>query len=142
MNVLVTGAGGFIGTALAQELLSASTPLGAIGRLALVDQRLDGISADPRVHAIEGDFGDDRVLSEALQPAVDLIFHLASVPGGLAEREFDLGMRVNLHSMIALLEAVRRQERLDPARREPVADVEPMRVDVMNHEPSRPKTSA
>jgi nucleoside-diphosphate-sugar epimerase len=111
MNVLITGAGGFIGTALVQRLLLLDTPLGAIGRLVLIDQRLGGVSTDPRVHAIEGDFGDARVLSEALQTEVDVIFHLASVPGGLAEREFELGMRVNLQSTLALLEAVRRQER-------------------------------
>lgn len=111
MNVLITGAGGFIGTALVQRLLLLDTPLGAIGRLVLIDQRLGGVSTDPRVHAIEGDFGDARALSEALQTEVDVIFHLASVPGGLAEREFELGMRVNLQSTLALLEAVRRQER-------------------------------
>lgn len=127
MNVLVTGAGGFIGTALVQWLVSVSrgipsgqrfpsgahppvnTPLGAIARLVLIDQRLADVPADPRVHAIEGDFGDARVLREALQTEMDVIFHLASVPGGLAEREFELGMRVNLHAMLALLEAVRRQ---------------------------------
>ena len=109
MNVLVTGAGGFVGTALVQRLLSVNTPLGSIGRLVLVDQRFASVPVDPRVHAIEGDFGDTRVLREALQTDADLIFHLASVPGGLAEREFEVGMRVNLHAMLALLEAVRRQ---------------------------------
>jgi nucleoside-diphosphate-sugar epimerase len=111
MNVLITGAGGFIGTALVQWLLSVNTPLGAIAQLVLIDQRLDNVPTDPRVCAIEGDFGDARVLREALQTDVDVIFHLASVPGGLAEREFEIGMRVNLHAMVALLETVRRQGR-------------------------------
>lgn len=109
MNVLVTGASGYIGTALVQWLLRVNTPLGAIARVVLVDQRLPHVSVDARVHAIEGDFGDPRVLHEALQTDVDVIFHLASVPGGLAEREFELGMRVNLHATIALLEGSRRQ---------------------------------
>lgn len=111
MIVLITGAGGFIGTALVQWLLSVNTPLGAIARLVLIDQRLDNVPTDPRVCAIEGDFGDARVLREALQTDVDVIFHLASVPGGWAEREFEIGMRVNLHAMLALLDAVRGQER-------------------------------
>lgn len=111
MNILVTGAGGFIGAALVHRLLSSTTPLGAVTGLVLVDQRLGGLPADPRVRAVEGDFSDPRVLRAALQTNVDVVFHLASIPGGLAEREFELGMRVNLHAMIDLLEAIRHQGR-------------------------------
>lgn len=111
MNVLVTGAGGFIGAALVTRLLSSETPLPALTGITLVDQRLDGTPNDPRVRAVEGDCGNPNVLREAMQIDIDLIFHLASIPGGLAERDFELGMRVNLHAMIDLLEAVRRQGR-------------------------------
>lgn len=111
MNVLVTGAGGFIGAALVQRLSSSATPFPAISGITLVDQRLGATPHDPRVRAIEGDCGDPHVLREAMRADVDLIFHLASIPGGLAERDFELGLRVNLHAMIDLLEAVRRQGR-------------------------------
>lgn len=114
MNVLVTGAGGFIGRALVDRLLSSGVPgarPGVLSRLVLVDQRLTEAPCDPRILVIEGDFADERVLREALRPGIDLVFHLASVPGGRAEQDFDLGMRVNLQGTIALLDAVRREGR-------------------------------
>lgn len=111
MNVLVTGAGGFIGAALAKRLLSSDAPFPELARLVLVDQRLGEMPGDPRVRALEGDCSDPQVIREAMRTEVDLVFHLASIPGGLAEREFELGMRVNLHAMVDLLEAVRRQGR-------------------------------
>lgn len=110
MKVLLTGAGGFIGRALSRRLLAADTALrlgGAVTRLILLDQRLDGVPSDPRVHPLEGDLTDSGLLDEATRDGVDLVFHLASIPGGLAEKEFGLGMRVNLQGTIALLEAVR-----------------------------------
>ena len=111
MNVLVTGAGGFVGAALVQRLLSSESPLGVIDRLVLIDQRLGNEVSSPRVRAIEGDFGDARVLREAVTENLDAIFHLASVPGGMAEREFELGLRVNLRATLDLLEAIRVQGR-------------------------------
>jgi len=38
---------------------------------------------------------------------VDCVFHLASIPGGAAERNFELGLKVNLESTINLLEVLR-----------------------------------
>jgi D-erythronate 2-dehydrogenase len=111
MNVLVTGGAGFIGTALVQRLLSADTPLGTVSQVTLIDQRIGEVARDPRVRAVEGDCGDPRVLNAALEGGADLVFHLASVPGGLAEREFELGMRANLQAMISLMEAVRQRGR-------------------------------
>ena len=111
MNVIVSGADGFIGRALVARLLSGSgdVPLPApITRLTLLDQHFAARASDPRVHQISGDFGDDRVLEQALAGGADLVFHLASIPGGAAARDFALGLRVNLQATITLLEALRR----------------------------------
>jgi nucleoside-diphosphate-sugar epimerase len=109
MKVLVTGAGGFIGRALCLRLLSAEHELGgSVSQLTMLDQRLNDIPRDPRVRVLEGDLTDTQVLDSATQDGVDTVFHLASIPGGLAEKNFELGMRVNLEGTVRLLDAVRR----------------------------------
>lgn len=114
MNVLVTGADGFIGRALVARLLSMDAqvlPGRSLGQLTLLDQQFGSVPADPRVRAVVGDLADSQVLSRATQAGVDLVFHLASIPGGLAEREVELGLRVNIEGTLGLLEAVRKQRR-------------------------------
>ncbi|HEY2684830.1 MAG TPA: NAD-dependent epimerase/dehydratase family protein [Steroidobacteraceae bacterium] len=107
MNVVMTGANGFIGRALTRRLLDESaSPLGALARLTLVDLQLpDG---DVRcVRKIAGSIADPTVLARAFDTPVDLVFHLASVPGGMAEQNFDLGRQVNLDATLSLLEIAR-----------------------------------
>jgi nucleoside-diphosphate-sugar epimerase len=118
MNILVTGADGFIGRALVAQLLSVSqTQLGsAVSQVTLLDQQFGNVPADPRVRTVVGDLADRDVLNRATHSGVDmakpnLVFHLASIPGGLAERQVELGLRVNLEGTIGLLEAVRLQQR-------------------------------
>ena len=117
MRILITGADGFIGRALVQRLL-ASDVLPGLGdaerELILLDHRFAVLDDHPRVRAILGDIADPDRLAEAIDTGVDRVFHLASVPGGAAESDFELGMRANLHATLAILEVLRRQPR--PAR--------------------------
>lgn len=107
MHVLVTGANGFVGRALCQRLTADGTLHGHdIERLTALDLDFGAAPADEGVlrrHA--GDLADpawlDRVL--AGRP-VDVVFHLASVPGGSAESNYALGRRVNLDATTDLLE--------------------------------------
>lgn len=112
MKVLITGADGFIGRALVPRLLSgAGNPMiGAVPtRLTLLDQRFSPGPSDPRIVRIEGDLADERVLIDAVEDGADIVFHLASIPGGAAARNFELGLRVNLEATISLLEVLRRR---------------------------------
>jgi naringenin degradation protein FdeJ len=112
MNVLVTGADGFIGRKLVARLLSGRADAalgGTVSRLTLLDRRFDGPAADARVALVEGDLGAEQTLQKATEAAPDVVFHLASIPGGAATKNFELGLEVNLRGTIALLETLRRK---------------------------------
>ncbi|HEY4972692.1 MAG TPA: NAD-dependent epimerase/dehydratase family protein, partial [Steroidobacteraceae bacterium] len=55
----------------------------------------------------EGDICDRAVLARAIEGGVDCVFHLASIPGGAAEQNYELGLKVNLQATIDLLEVLR-----------------------------------
>jgi len=103
MNVLITGAGGFLGRLLAEALLARDG-----GRLVLLDrEKPAGFDDDPRVEALAGDIASPGVLAAAVTSDIDTVFHLAAVVSGEAEANFDLGMRVNVEGSRLLLEACR-----------------------------------
>ena len=112
MRILVTGAEGFIGRALVARLLSSDVLPGlgdARRQVVLLDRHFPAGVADARVRQVAGDIADSAVLSEAFGDPVDCVFHLASVPGGAAEAQFELGLRANLDATVRLLEQLRTQ---------------------------------
>lgn len=72
-TVLITGAGGFIGSHLVNRQLELGKHVRALDlRLGRLDQIADG-----RLERVQGDFTDSVVQQEALR-GVDVVFHLAS----------------------------------------------------------------
>ena len=113
MKLLITGGAGFVGTRLAQALLARGTLDGRrIEQLVLADQVAprEAMLADGRVQARVGPLLDQ---CQALRDeAFDGVFHLASAVSGECEADFELGLRSNLDSTRALLDALRhRSER-------------------------------
>lgn len=108
MKLLITGGAGFVGARLARTLLQRGTLDGRpIGRIVLVDQAPapDDLLADAR---IEGRVGPLLQQVAALRDeAFDGVFHLASAVSGECEADFELGLRSNLDSTRALLDALR-----------------------------------
>jgi dihydroflavonol-4-reductase len=72
--VLVTGASGFIGSAVVRELLAAGCEVRALVEPGRDVANLDGLSA----HQIEGDIRDPRILDRAVA-GTGVVFHLAAV---------------------------------------------------------------
>jgi nucleoside-diphosphate-sugar epimerase len=114
MKILITGGGGFLGQHVAGALLARGgigLEPGAPARLSelvLFDQAFaDDAVRDARVKYVRGDIVDRPLLESIVASGVDAIFHLASVVSAGAEADFDLGMRVNLDGMRALLDACR-----------------------------------
>jgi len=114
LHILITGAAGMIGRKLTARLLAERALHGrAIDRLTLHDV-VRSPDADPssgRTPAIDIVASDLAAPGEAetlIAARPDAIFHLAGVVSGEAELDFDKGYRVNLESMRALLEAIRR----------------------------------
>lgn len=116
MNILVTGATGFIGRLIMDELAmrTAIRIDGSdhrIGRILAADLDREALqdlaSADPRVIPIPGPFGSPEAIAavEAAQP--ELIIHLASVVSAAAEADYDLGIEVNLAGLVRLVQACR-----------------------------------
>lgn len=111
MHILITGAAGYVGEGLVQRLLA----LGTTTHLSLIDHRFGPQAADwqrdPRVTLIEGPFSQPAVLESVRSTPLNVVYHLASIPGGLASREPALGQRVNLQDTLALFDALAARSR-------------------------------
>ncbi|MDH4391484.1 MAG: NAD-dependent epimerase/dehydratase family protein [Aquabacterium sp.] len=114
MQLLITGGAGFIGARLARTLLQRGHLNGqAITRIVLADQAPApaDLAADARIDARVGPLLQH---CEGLRSgAVDGVFHLASAVSGECEADFDLGLRSNLDSTRALLDALRHRQAAD-----------------------------
>lgn len=108
MRLLITGGAGFVGARLARTLLARGTLAGRpIGQVVLADQAAPppDLAAHPRIEARTGAL---LAHCEALRDeAFDGVFHLASAVSGECEADFELGLRSNLDSTRALLDALR-----------------------------------
>jgi nucleoside-diphosphate-sugar epimerase len=115
LNVVVTGAAGFLGHRLTDTLLTRGVLRGANGhdqpidRVTLIDVVESRRRDDPRVVQISGDITDPALLERAINTHdAAAIFHLAAIVSGMAEADFDLGMRVNIDASRALLDVCRK----------------------------------
>jgi nucleoside-diphosphate-sugar epimerase len=108
MKILITGGAGFIGARLARTLLARGTLDGRpLQHVVLADQVAApaDLLADPRV---QGRVSPLLAACEGLRDEpFDGVFHLASAVSGECEADFDLGLRSNLDSTRALLDALR-----------------------------------
>lgn len=117
MRIVVLGGAGFIGKKLIAKLLTQGSislnghPISVIEQIVVFDKaKAEGLPADHRLEILEGDICDNKTISKLLGERTDVIFHLAAVVSGEAEKNFDLGMQVNLHASIHLLEHCRKMK--------------------------------
>lgn len=121
MQVLVTGAAGMLGRRLVADLMAAGrirvdgadrridrilavdTAVGPLAALAAAGPRAPG----PRLVPLGGPLDAPETLAEVRTAAPELIVHLAAAVSAAAEADFDLGLRVNLDALRALLDTAR-----------------------------------
>lgn len=95
MNVVVTGAGGFVGRELVRSLLERGH------RVVGIDSAAGGIPEG--AGAIAGDLGNPAIRAQAIAGGCDALIHLATVPGGAAEADPAASRRINVDAMYDLL---------------------------------------
>lgn len=98
MRILVTGAAGYIGSALVRALAPRHQVLAT-------DQAAMRFGAG--VEAVGGNLAYPKFARSLVTPRIDVLFHLASLVSGGAEQNFELGTKVNLDATRDLLEACR-----------------------------------
>lgn len=103
MQVVVTGAAGFLGQRLAGELLKDP----AVESLVLADIVAPLGPEDDRVQLVQADLSQPQTAERLIAAETTVVYHLAAVVSGQAETDFDLGMAVNCNGTRYLLEAVR-----------------------------------
>jgi D-erythronate 2-dehydrogenase len=101
VTLLVTGAGGFIGQAVARALARRRD----VGPVRLLDRQAPPTPDDPRFSALAADLTDLETVGTALD-GIETVIHLASIPGGLAEARPALSRAVNVDAALQLLEAL------------------------------------
>jgi nucleoside-diphosphate-sugar epimerase len=113
LKLIVTGANGFVGSRLVERL-------SALERLPSSSENIIEIAAvdtqpllvnGPRVKPYIGNLTDGALRDALFAQPVDVLFHLAAIPGGLAAADYQLGWQVNVETTIMLFEQLALQSK-------------------------------
>src|SRR5438045_1527214 len=95
MDILVTGAAGFLGGQVVKALLAGPAGLPPISRIVAADVTPCRTDDERVVHRL-GTISDPEFVRSIAEPGLDIVYHLAAVLSGQSEAEFETGMQVNV----------------------------------------------
>ncbi|MCJ1351578.1 MAG: hypothetical protein MMC33_001562 [Icmadophila ericetorum] len=109
MKILITGAGGFIGPALASALLS-STP--GLSELILTDVFEPPIppesdASNAKVTRMAADLTSSSTIAKLFTPDIYIIYLMHGLMSFATEANLDLGLKINVDSMRLILDHIR-----------------------------------
>lgn len=122
IKVVVLGAGGLVGARMCTALVALQKfgtggkeelPLARISLFDMRDCSADlgeAVTSDPRVKVVVGEMTDRATLDALFAPegcTRVTVIQLAALLSGYAESNFDLGMKVNLHGAIGVMDSLR-----------------------------------
>ncbi|HEY9012147.1 MAG TPA: D-erythronate dehydrogenase [Devosia sp.] len=112
MHILVIGAAGMVGRKLTAALVRSSRLGGKeISAFTLADvvapEPLAGFAG--KVETVAADLSTPGTSEKLVAGRPDVIFHLAAIVSGEAEKDFDKGYRINMDGTRYLLEAIRQE---------------------------------
>jgi nucleoside-diphosphate-sugar epimerase len=119
MKALVIGASGFVAGKLIQRLLN-DEKIGdsTITDLILADLVKPSVPTSPttnvKIHSLSVDITDADSVRKMLEDLPNVIFHLAAIVSGDAEKNFDLGYKVNVDGTRLILDIIRENENYTP----------------------------
>ena len=107
-RILITGAAGFVGHALAQALVAAAPPT---LQWVLSDTVQAGVTpAGANVRWVGGDLADPALHRRLFEQPLHAVLHLAGLMSGRTEADVVLGERINLRAALDLLALCRAQQ--------------------------------
>jgi D-erythronate 2-dehydrogenase len=110
MRVVLTGGGGLLGRGVA-ALIAANGTIGGrpVDELVLADIRpvTPPTGSPMKISLAICDVRDPDQVKALIAPTTDIVFHLAAIMSGPAERDFPLGWAINLEGTRHVLEACR-----------------------------------
>lgn len=119
MNILITGAAGFIGQALTAALIQKS-PLANITLTDVVEPPVPSSKPSTReqgsVISLAADLTSKEVCDRLFTNDVTHVYLLHGIMSGAAEANYDLGLQVNVDSMRFIADALRRHTRSNPTK--------------------------
>ncbi|MEM7215014.1 MAG: D-erythronate dehydrogenase [Pseudomonadota bacterium] len=110
MKILILGAGGMIGRKLVDQLLIVAADGHFPSELILHDiVQPEMPASECKIICLAGNVADPDEVSKLAAMRPDVIYHLAAIVSGEAERDFDKGWNVNMRGGWHLLEALRKE---------------------------------